>query len=181
MTKDLKEKAVDIKGKKYVLVADRISYFNETYKKGSIVTDLISPPDNNRFVIQAIVTPDVDVPQRKFTGYSQAVIGEGMVNKTAALENAETSAVGRALAMMGIGVVESIASADEMHKAFSRGGDEPEDEKTTTVPLDPAGQELPEKKQCPKHSQSLTYLKSKEGKHWYSHVLPDKSWCNTDA
>ena len=40
-----------------------------------------------------------------------------MVNKTAALENASTSAVGRALGYMGIGVIESIASADEMAKA----------------------------------------------------------------
>jgi transcriptional regulator NrdR family protein len=45
-----------------------------------------------------------------------------MVNKTAALENAETSAVGRALAMMGIGVIESIASVDEINKAHGSQG-----------------------------------------------------------
>ena len=39
------------------------------------------------------------------------------MNKTAALENCETSAVGRALGFMGIGVIESIASADEVNKA----------------------------------------------------------------
>jgi len=54
---------------------------------------------------------------RMFTGLAQEVVGQGNVNKTAALENAETSAVGRALAMMGIGVLDSIASYDEMQKA----------------------------------------------------------------
>jgi hypothetical protein len=43
-----------------------------------------------------------------------------MVNKTSALENAETSAVGRACAFAGIGVIDSIASADEVHKAINR-------------------------------------------------------------
>lgn len=117
MTKDLQEKAIDIKGKQYVLVSDRIIYFNKTYSKGSIITALVSKPSDQMVVIKAKVTPDATMPDRYFTGYSQATWGEGMVNKTAALENAETSAVGRALAMMGIGVIDSVASVDEMNKA----------------------------------------------------------------
>lgn len=113
--KSLRDKAVDIKGKQYVLVQDRVIYFNEHYPKGCITTELISAPDSKHIIVKARVSPDEG--PRLFTGYSQAVIGEGMVNKTAALENAETSAVGRALAFMGIGVIESIASADEMTKA----------------------------------------------------------------
>lgn len=111
---DLKDKAIDIKGKKYVLVSDRILAFNEMYEKGSIVTKLISRPEDKHIVIKAIVSPD---GVRKFVGHSQAVIGDGYINKTAALENAETSAVGRALAMMGIGVIDSVASVDEIKKA----------------------------------------------------------------
>lgn len=115
--KDLKDKAIDIKGKAYVMVKDRLIYFNETYPEGSITTNLVSEPTSEMVIVKATVWPDIKDNMRQFTGYSQAVIGEGMVNKTAALENAETSAVGRALAMMGIGVLESIASADEMVKA----------------------------------------------------------------
>ena len=117
--KTLKAKAIDIKGKKYVLVSDRVAYFNEQYPNGSIKTFLISEPTSEMIIVRAMVTPDEskDTQARFFTGHSQAVIGDGMVNKTAALENAETSAVGRALGMMGIGVIESIASADEMHKS----------------------------------------------------------------
>ena len=112
--KDLKDKAIDIKGKKYVLVSDRIIFFNETYPEGSIQTELLSDPSSDVIVVKATVTPEIG---RVFNGLAQETKGEGMVNKTSALENAETSAVGRALAMMGIGVIDSIASVDEMAKA----------------------------------------------------------------
>ena len=123
MSKDLADKAIDIKGKQYVLVSDRIIYFNETYPNGSIETKLISEPNSDIVTVKAIVTPDETAfkdghdMRRGFTGYSQAVKGAGFINKTAALENAETSAVGRALAMMGIGVIDSVASVDEINKA----------------------------------------------------------------
>lgn len=121
MTKELKEKAIKIKGKDYVLVSDRIIYFNDQYPNGSIETsyELIE----NMFVARAVVTPDVKEPARRFVDHSQAVIGDGMVNRTAALENACTSAVGRALAFMGIGVIDSIASVDEINKAVGASGD----------------------------------------------------------
>lgn len=113
--KSLKDKAIDIKGKKYVLVSDRVTYFNEQYPNGSIETSFTL--DNDTYIVTATVTPDVDKPARRFTDHSQAIIGDGMVNKTAALENASTSAVGRALAYMGIGVIDSVASVDEINKA----------------------------------------------------------------
>lgn len=114
--KSLRKKAIQIKGKSYVLVSDRIIFFNESYPNGSIESKIVSY-DGGKVVMKSKVTPDVTVPTRFFTGYSQADETQGMVNKTAALENAETSAVGRALAMMGIGVLDSIASVDEMSKA----------------------------------------------------------------
>jgi len=115
--KSLASKAINIKGKKYVLVSDRVTYFNEVYVNGMIQTSMKSEPESKQVVVMAKVTPDVKNPDRYFTGYSQAIVGEGMVNKTAALENAETSAVGRALAFMGIGVIDSVASVDEINKA----------------------------------------------------------------
>jgi hypothetical protein len=116
-TKDLQSKAINIKGKSYVLVSDRIIYFNETYPNGMIRTHLLSTPDADMVVIKAQIIPDTQFPDRFFTGHSQAKWGEGMVNKTSAMENAETSAIGRALAMMGIGVIDSVASVDELKKA----------------------------------------------------------------
>ena len=112
---ELKDKAIDIKGKKYVLVSDRVLYFNENYPNGCIQTVRETIWDMG--VIKAVVCPDCDVPWRVFTWYSQAKRWDGFINKTSALENAETSAVGRALAFMGIWVIDSIASVDEINKA----------------------------------------------------------------
>ena len=112
---ELKDKAIDIKGKKYVLVSDRVIYFNETYPNGCIQT--VRETVGDKEIIKAVVCPDCDKPSRIFTWYSQATWGDGFINKTSALENAETSAVGRALAFMGIWVIDSIASVDEITKA----------------------------------------------------------------
>lgn len=115
--KSLKDKAIDFKGKQYVQVADRILYFNETYPTGSIKTEVLSDLSAEMVIVKATVVPESNNPSRIFVGHSQAKWGDGFVNKTSALENAETSAIGRALAMMGIGVIESITSADEINKA----------------------------------------------------------------
>lgn len=119
MTKELKDKAIDIKWKKYVLVSDRVLYFNENYPNWAITTERFTEWELE--VVKATVYPDLASPLRYFTWYSQAKWGDGYINKTSALENAETSAVGRALAFMGIWVIDSIASADEMNKATASG------------------------------------------------------------
>lgn len=128
--KSLKEKAISIKGKAYVLVADRINYFNENYPEGSITTTYELLGD--MFIVSAYIYPKgAGITSQTFTGHSQAIIGDGMVNKTASLENAETSAVGRALAMMGIGVIDSVASVDEINKATSSNGGAPSNRSAT--------------------------------------------------
>lgn len=160
MTKDLKEKAIKIQGKSYVLVSDRILFFNETYPNGSIQTQMVDAMGDSTIVIKALVTPDVENPNRVFTGYSQAVIGQGMVNKTAALENAETSAVGRALAMMGIGVIDSVASVDEMRKAVGT-------QSQTIRPQKPASGLTVH---CNIHNVDMKeYVSKKTGKPYFAH------------
>ena len=115
--KSLKEKAIDIKGKKYVLVSDRVLYFNENYPNGCIQTVREYDAANDREIIKAIICPDCSKPERIFTGYSQAKRWDGFINKSAALEQAETSAIWRWLWFMWIWVIDAIASVDEINKA----------------------------------------------------------------
>ena len=108
-------KKIQIHGKDYVMVKDRIIFFNENFPNGSITTELKAT--ENSFIFKAKITPDVENPSRYFTGHAEEVIGSSQINKTSALENCETSAIGRALGCMGIGVEESFASADEIKNA----------------------------------------------------------------
>ena len=61
------------------------------------------------------------------TGHAYEQEGSTFINKTSFIENCETSAVGRALAMLGIGIDSSVASAEEMENAVENqeveGGD----------------------------------------------------------
>lgn len=114
--KTLKDKAIKYNGKDYVQVKDRIEYFNTTYPDGSITTTIVKD-EGDIVQIKAYVMPDTAKEGRLFTGHAEEIRGQGFVNKTSALENCETSAIGRALAMMGIGVIDSVASMDEINIA----------------------------------------------------------------
>jgi len=115
--KNLKDKAINIKGKDYVEVCQRILYLSEKYEeKYSIETDYEFFEKLKMWVVKATLT----IGECKYTGLAQEIIDDGYINKTSALENCETSAVGRACAMAGIGVIDSIASVDEINKAHAR-------------------------------------------------------------
>lgn len=110
---------INIKGKDYVTVNERIKYFNQTYPNGYIETEIIDHKPG-LVLMRTTVVPDAKNPARAFTGFAQEKENEGMVNKTSYIENCETSAVGRALAMLGIGVDTSMASAEEVDNAIAQ-------------------------------------------------------------
>jgi hypothetical protein len=106
-------KTIKLKGKDYVQVNERVSYFNETYKQGMITSEPTFK--DNTVYFKATVFPDAKDKERFFTGHSFGELG-----KEKALEKLETVSVGRALAFMGIGIIESLASSDEMSNFYAK-------------------------------------------------------------
>ena len=104
----------NIKGKEYAPVAERVRAFREVLPEWRIITNIVSFQDNEWVIKAEIQDQDGDVMA---TGYASEKVGAGNINRTSALENAETSAVGRALGFLGIGIAASIASADEVTNA----------------------------------------------------------------
>ncbi|MAH43698.1 hypothetical protein CL614_08340 [archaeon] len=109
--------SVFIHGKEYVTVDERVQEFHETHPNGKIETNLITSVDG-KFIVKAFVTPNVEVSERVFTGLAYEEVGSSQINQTSALENCETSAVGRALGFLGIGLIGSIATGDEVANAI---------------------------------------------------------------
>jgi len=122
------EMSVTIHGKEYITVDERVQEFHVKYSNGCITTQLVE--HGEKYIVKAIVVPDVAVPDRIFTGYAYEVEGSSQINRTSALENCETSAVGRALGFLGIGIVGSIASADEVKNAIHQQEWVTDDQKT---------------------------------------------------
>lgn len=88
----------------YIDVQERITRFWSEYPDGSIVTRLMSPPDDfSQCRYEATVYRHRDDQRPSATGYAFELAAPGTKgpNATSHEENCETSAIGRALANMG--------------------------------------------------------------------------------
>ena len=116
-----KLRTVNIKGKEYVEVNERIKAFRDMYPKGSIMTDIVSNQDGI-CVIKAVIVVDNQIVA---TGHAYEKEGSTFINKTSYIENCETSAIGRALGCFGIGIDTSVASVEEVANAIKQQGGDP--------------------------------------------------------
>ena len=107
-------KTVNIKGTEYVEVNERVKFFVKNYVGWSIETELLSNEDGV-CVFKAIIKDEVG--RVIATGHAYEKESSSFINKTSYIENCETSAVGRALGFLGIGIDASIASGDEVANA----------------------------------------------------------------
>lgn len=112
----MKLKTVKIQGKDYAPVSERIKYFREHFPTHSLRTEIILA-DETQALIKAVIRGEDDRILAEGIAFEKA--GSSYINKGSHIENAETSAWGRALGNFGIGIDASVASADELAKAVA--------------------------------------------------------------
>jgi len=120
-----KIKTTNIKGKQYAEVHERIKHFRgePNYASLGINTEVLEwDKDKEEIIIRAtIYDTNRDIGRILASGIAHERRDDknSFVNKTSYVENAETSAIGRALACMGIGIEDAYASAFEVANAIA--------------------------------------------------------------
>lgn len=116
MKRTVKLETINIDGYDYTKVSERVKFLADNHQY-SIITDAEFIVELNSWKVKATLTIQENDDVFTYTGHALEKIDSNDINVTSALENAETSAVGRACAFAGIGLTENVASADEVIKA----------------------------------------------------------------
>ena len=101
---------------RYATVSERIELFYRNHPNGRIGTELITR-DSASVTFKALVFRDAADTVPAATGWATEREGDGDINTVACLENTETSAIGRALANLGLTASKQRPSVEEMQKA----------------------------------------------------------------
>ena len=119
-------KSVNIKGKEYITVNERLIFFRSQpqYKGWRISEDVVSLDDKEGLFKVTIINPD---GFEMAVAHAQEYRDSSYINKTSFVENGFTSALGRALGYLGIGIDTAIASADEVQTAVKNQPEKQED------------------------------------------------------
>lgn len=102
--------------KEYNTVDQRISGFRELFPEGSIVTEIVS--HENGVVLMKATAYDEE-GRILATGHALEKESASYINQTSYIENCETSAIGRCLGIIGIGLTDAVASAEEIKGQMS--------------------------------------------------------------
>jgi len=169
-----KKGIVDIHGKQYKTVVLRVNEFREQCKAEDgwgVDTYIVEMTDKWACVKASIVNPEGRVVG---TGHGVEFWGSSNINKSSALENAETSAIGRALAAIGLGG-EEYASADEVLNAIkTQNNMDKEEEKpveTITSAVDQMEREAAEKIVISNIKELTKKIGDDEYRIWHSRML----------
>lgn len=99
----------------YETVETRLARFWEKHPEGRVLTGIVFQ-DERRFILKAEIYFDRQDQTPVATGYAEEIVGASPVNRTSALENGETSAIGRALANCNFASQGKRPSREEMEK-----------------------------------------------------------------
>ena len=111
-------KTINIKGKEYITVNERLIYFRtrDEFKGYGIKEDIVSI-DDAEGIFKVTIYDSNGEPI--VSAHAQEYRDSSYINKTSFVENGFTSALGRALGYLGIGIDTSIASANEVQNAVT--------------------------------------------------------------
>lgn len=98
----------------YEPVEDRLRRFWDDHPEGRVLTSI--EHGDGWYIVRAEVYTDRDDTRPAATGYAQETVTQRGVNATSALENCETSSVGRALANLNYAPKGARPSREEMSK-----------------------------------------------------------------
>ena len=111
-------------------VNERIKYFREHFKGWALTTEFVELTDDKCTIKAAILN---EVGDLVANGCASETKGSTYINKTSFIENCETSAWGRALGNLGIGIDGSVASAEEVKNAVDQDKQKPKAKKVEEV------------------------------------------------
>jgi len=149
-------------GKLYTQVVHRMEAFRRIHGTDFGLDTEILVNDGKKVVVKAIIT---DKDNRKVgAGMAEEIRGQGMVNTTSALENAETSAIGRALASLGLAGGE-YASANEIDAVVRKTEAMKEEPKPVEKPKIQF-KDIPQKQITPEERRERHEEKIPDFEHW---------------
>ena len=163
-------RTMDVKGKDYAIVNERIRAFRMVYPAGAIKTEIISMADGV-VVMKATVCAEDGTVLGTGTAYEKE--GSSYINKTSYIENCETSAVGRALGMCGFGIDTAVCSAEEVKNAISQ----QTDDNPLAATCEQCGQPITDEVYGGKHYSAAQICKSSKDKYGvYLHIGCKNAW-----
>jgi len=109
-------KKINIKGNDYIPVNQKVLHFRQNFK-ANIETELLEFDFREGFCVVKAIIKEGGTILASGLAHEFRDDATSFVNSTSFVENAETSAIGRALACLGIGIDDSYASADEVQRA----------------------------------------------------------------
>ena len=165
-------------GKLYTQVVHRMEAFRRIHGTDFGLDTEILVNDGKRVVVKAIIT---DKDNRKVgAGMAEEIRGQGMVNTTSALENAETSAIGRALASLGLagGEYASANELDAVERKKEAMKEEPSKVVSPPTPVAPQPLTKEDVKNLPPNNLKPRELTTEERREIHEKKLLDfDHWC----
>lgn len=121
---------IDIKGKQYAEVPQRVAAFRKLFPNGSLTSEIVYLEQGMVVIKATACDEDGNVLA---TGHAYEREGSTFINKTSYIENCESSAWGRCLGALNLGSDTSMASAEEVLNAQKQQMVMGEEEKRTKL------------------------------------------------